>query len=289
MGKKKVTDKLTLPEVQETTAPVLAQQALIYAHDLKQLLRQQRQTQATLDRLRVTFLGTVNHEMRTPLALIFQALEMLEDPRLGVLSDEQLDALAVLRRQAQTLGKMIESLTGVAAFLSKQEPVKLVVARLKAIFNEVLPLAEFKARSKGIIIETDICPDLPPLPLDVKQIEEVLTQLLDNAIKFNRPDGRIKVTVWANPQWVILTVADTGIGIEAGQLELIWQAFEQGVDPVRRAQEGLGLGLALARHIIAAHCGTIEVKTKLDEGSIFTVKLPRHMSPISQEYNPHEL
>jgi signal transduction histidine kinase len=64
-------------------------------------------------------------------------------------------------------------------------------------------------------------------------------------------------------------------------LELIWQAFEQGVDPVRRTQEGLGLGLALTRHIIAAHCGTIEVKTKSDEGSTFTIKLPRHMTPLS--------
>jgi signal transduction histidine kinase len=281
MGKKKVIDEIALPDIQETIQPVLAQQVLSYAQDLKQLLNQQRQTQATLDRLRVTFLGTVNHEMRTPLALIFQALEILEDPRMGMLSDEQLDAAAVLRRQAQTLGKMIESLTGVAAFLSKQETAKLVVARLEAVFNEVLPLAEFKARGKNIIIETDICPDLPPLPLDVKQIEEVLIQLLDNAIKFNRPDGQIKVTVRANPQWVILTVADTGIGIEAERLELIWQAFEQGVDPVRRTQEGLGLGLALTRHIIAAHCGTIEVKTKSDEGSTFTIKLPRHMTPLS--------
>jgi signal transduction histidine kinase len=75
-----------------------------------------------------------------------------------------------------------------------------------------------------------------------------------------------------------VTVADTGMGIEAQQMEMIWQAFEQGIDPVRRSQEGLGLGLALARHIIAAHCGTIEVKTKLGSGSTFTVKLPRDLA-----------
>ena len=106
-------------------------------------------------------------------------------------------------------------------------------------------------------------------------MEEALIQLLDNAIKFNRPGGKIKVGCRANAHWIILTVADTGIGIEAAQMELIWQAFEQGVDPLRRAQEGLGLGLALARYIIAAHCGTIEVKTKPGYGSTFTVKLPK--------------
>ncbi len=279
MRKKKIIpNRVAVPVQDEPPYPSLGTQALIYAQDLKQLMRQQRQTQATLDRLRLTFLGTVNHEMRTPLALIFQALEMLEDERLGSLTEEQLDVVTILRRQAQTLGKMIESLTGVAAFLSKQETVKPVLARLEVVFNEVLPLAEFKARSKDIIIQTDIRPNLPPLPLDVKQIEEALTQLLDNAIKFNRPGGKIKVCARANVHWVTVTVADTGMGIEAQQMEMIWQAFEQGIDPVRRSQEGLGLGLALARHIIAAHCGTIEVKTKLGSGSTFTVKLPRDLA-----------
>jgi signal transduction histidine kinase len=273
MGKYK-TSKGKIADCNQVTNPSITQQALIYAQDLKQMIRQQRQTQAALDRLRLTFLGTVNHEMRTPLALIFQGVELLEDPRLGSLTEEQLDAVAMLRRQAQTLGRMIENLTGVAAFLSKQEPVKRVLARLDVIFDDMLPLAEFKARSKGIMIETDISANLPAFLLDVKQMEEALTQLLDNAIKFNRPGGKIKVSARATTRCIILTIKDTGIGIEAEQMERIWQTFEQGIDPVRRAQEGLGLGLALARYIIAAHNGEIEVKTKLGSGSTFIVKLP---------------
>lgn len=276
MPKRKVVNgKTALPEQEEQSYPALTQQALVYAQELKEAIRQQRQVQATLDRLRLTFLGTVKHEMRTPLALIFQSLEMLEGPHLGSLTDEQLDALMIIRRQAQTLGKMVDGLTSIAAFLSKQETVKPVMARLEPVFNDVLPLAEFKARSKDIALEVDIRPRLPAFPLDVKQIEEALIQLLDNAIKFNRPGGKIKVSARANAHWVILTVADSGIGIEAAQMELIWQAFEQGIDPLRRAQEGLGLGLALARYIVAAHYGTIEVKTKLGYGSTFTIKLPR--------------
>jgi signal transduction histidine kinase len=277
MGKKKTVakGKDVAPIQEEAAQPVLDKQTLIYAQELTEMVRQQRQTQAALDRLRITFLGTVNHEMRTPLALIFQALEMLESPRLGSLSEEQLDALMIVRRQVQTLGRMIDSLTGVAAFLGKQETVKPVMARLEPVFNEVLPLAEFKARSKEIAIETKIQPDLPPFPLDVKQMGEALIQLLDNAIKFNRPGGKIKVSARANGHWIILIVSDTGIGIEADRMELIWQAFEQGVDPLRRGQEGLGLGLALARYIISAHYGIIEAKTKLGLGSTFTVKLPR--------------
>ena len=274
MAKKTTTNTLVGTPV-ECIPSSITSQALIYARELRDTIRQQRQTQASLDRIRTTFLGSVNHEMRTPLALMFQALEMLEDDRLGNLSDEHLDAVMVLRRQAQTLGKMIESLTRIASFLSKQETVKPVKARLDVVFNNVLPLAEFRARSKGIAIERDIQPDLPLLLLDVKQMEEAITQLLDNAIKFNRTGGKIKVSTRVNSRWLVLTIADTGVGIESEQMESIWQTFEQGVDPIRRSQEGLGLGLALARHIVAAHQGLIEVKTRLGIGSTFTVKLPR--------------
>lgn len=239
------------------------------------VLHQEREKQAALDRLRHTFLSTVNHEMRTPLALIFQSLEMLEDGQLGDMTDGQLDAVMALRRQAWNLGQMVEGLTRVAAFLSKREMVRPVLAQLDPIFNNVLPLAEFKARSKEILVESDIAPALPAFPLDVKQIEEALTQLVDNAIKFNQAGGKVKISAWADDEWVRIAVSDTGRGIEAEQMNRIWEVFEQGSDPLRRAQEGLGLGLVLARYIVEAHRGAIEVDTALGQGSTFTIKLPR--------------
>jgi PAS domain S-box-containing protein len=236
---------------------------------------QEREKEAALDRLRHTFLSAVNHEMRTPLALIFQCIELLEDFQLGELTEEQMDALTAIRRQSNILSKMIEGLTRVAAFLSKQQTVRPVQAQLEPVFNTVLPLAEFKARSKEITVEADITPDLPAFPLDVKQMEEALIQLVDNAIKFNRPGGRVKISAQADGDWVTIAVSDTGVGIEAEQMDKIWEVLEQGVDPVRRAQEGLGLGLGLARYIVEAHRGTIQVETAPGEGSTFTVKLPR--------------
>lgn len=238
-------------------------------------LHQEREKQAALDRLRHTFLSTVNHEMRTPLALIFQGIEMLEQGLLGELSAEQLDAIMAVRRQSWTLGQMVEGLTRVAAFLSKQETVRPVLAQLEPVFNNLLPLAEFKARSKDIAVETDIAPNLPSFPLDVKQMEEALTQLVDNAIKFNRPGGKIKIHARADDKWIMIAVSDTGRGIEAEQMDKIWQMFEQSADPVRRAQEGLGLGLVLARYIVEAHRGAIEIDSTLGQGTTFTVKLPR--------------
>jgi signal transduction histidine kinase len=243
--------------------------------ELKQVKHQEQEKQAALDRLRHTFLSTINHELRTPLALIFQTIEMLESANLGELNEGQLDALTALRRQSRTLGQMVESLTRVAAFVSKQEPVKPVKAQLKPIFENVIALAEFKARTKGIEIETELEANLPVLHLDIKQIEEALTQLVDNAIKFNQKDGKVKLSAWSEKDWVAVAVADTGIGIEPAQTQIIWDIFEQGVDPLRRAQEGLGLGLVLTRHIIEAHHGLIELETTPGQGSIFTIRLPR--------------
>lgn len=159
---------------------------------------QGQEKQAALDRLRQTFLSTVNHELRTPLALIFQIIEMFENGHLGKLRLVQRDALMALRQQIKILGQMVESLTRVAAFLGKQETVRPVLARLEPVFQNVIPLAEFMARSKEIILETDITPDLPPLPLDVKQIDDALTQLLDTAVKFNRPGGKIMLSAQAD-------------------------------------------------------------------------------------------
>jgi PAS domain S-box-containing protein len=241
-------------------------------------LYQERDKQVALDRLRHTFLSTVNHELRTPLALIFQTIELLENTQLGDLTPEQLDAVMALHRQARVLGQMVEGLTRVAAFLSKQEPVRPVPALLAPVFQMIIPVAEYKARPKQITIDTEIPPDLPALPIDVKQIEEALTQLLDNAIKFNPPGGKVRIEAQTDETWVIIAITDTGIGIEAEQLSRMWEPFEQGADPLQRAQEGLGLGLALAHHIVAAHRGHIEVESTPGQGSTFKVKLPRAKS-----------
>jgi len=174
---------------------------------------------------------------------------------------------------------MVEGLTRDAAFICKQESIRPVPARLEPILDKVLPLVECKARSKEIVIEADLAPNLPRIRLDLKQMEEALTQLLDNANKFNPSGGQIKITTQVDDAWLIIPVSDTGVGIKPEQMDLIWELFEQDSDPFRRAQEGLGLGLALASSIVEAHGGLIDVDTTGGQGSTFTVKLPKITPP----------
>jgi len=258
----------------EDRVRLITEQAIQYARDLTESVRRTKEKEETLDRLRQTFFGAVNHEMQTPLALIFQMIEVLEDPRFGPVSEIQLDALTSIRRQTKNLGGMIDGLTRLATFLSKQEKVRPVLRSLTPILADALTLAEFKARSKEISIEMEMKAASDEVYLDPRQLTEALTQLLDNAIKFNQVGGSIKVTIITDATWLKISIADTGAGIDSGHIDRIWEVFEQEVDPLRRAQEGLGVGLSIAHHIVKEHGGKIEVETALGHGSIFTVKLP---------------
>ena len=113
-----------------------------YEQELKQAIAHKQQALAKLDYLRHTFLDTVNHEMRTPLVLILQSIELLDSSRLGSMTTDQLDTLKVLKRQAQKLDAIVQSVIRVAGFLSKQENIEPVWGYMTPVFKDVLPLAE---------------------------------------------------------------------------------------------------------------------------------------------------
>jgi len=219
-------------------------------------------------------LSTIKQEMRTPLTLILQTAEMLADPAHGSLTEGQLDALTILQRQAKTLEKMVEGLMYVTEYANKHKAFKPEIVYLNTIFDKVIIPAEFKACKKVIEIETDLATSLPPILADLKQIEEALSQIIDNAIKFTQVGGTIKFEARANAQWVILTVTDTGIGIDENLRNKIWNLFEKGTGTSPSPEEGLGIGLSVARHIIEAHNGEIGLETAVGQGTSFTIKLP---------------
>ena len=236
--------------------------------------RPQNNAEAMLERLRETFFSAVNHEMRTPLALIYQMIEVLEDPRFGPVTEVHLDALTAVRRQADNLGQMIDGLTHLATLMSKQSTFRPIMARIEPLVRDVLSISEFKGRSKQVSIQYNIEPNLPPIYVDVEQFKELITQLVDNGIKFNDPGGTVKVSIKAEIEELVIEIADNGVGINPEILEQIWVVFEQDADPFTRAQEGLGVGLAIVGHIVDLHGGSASVDSVPGKGSCFTVRLP---------------
>jgi signal transduction histidine kinase len=251
-----------------------AEQALVYAQDLREVYKREKQQRQAMDRLRFSFLNVIGHELKTPVANIAQALEAVKDPRWGALNEKQHELMDALEKQSLYLGHLIEGLVDFAAFTAKQGALQQRLADLAPIIQQALQLALFKAQQKKVTVEGQVEDDLPPLFIDPGRVEEALNQLLDNAIKFNRQGGRVELRAVAAVGAVKVSVRDTGLGIPPAELDSIWGGFFQVGRKMEFGLEGLGLGLALTRYIVEAHGGTVEVESELEVGSTFTITLP---------------
>ncbi|PMP78863.1 MAG: hybrid sensor histidine kinase/response regulator [Roseiflexus castenholzii] len=225
-----------------------------------------------LDRLKNTFLATLSHELRTPLTAILGYLELFERRTLGSLNDVQGQAINVIARNARTLSRILNNL------LYLQEVRSTEIRRAPVVIHEVLRevIADMQplARAANVTLSASLQPTAVYMG-DPIGISQALRALIDNAIKFTLPSGRVDVTLIDEPSRVLVRVEDTGIGIPAEAQEKIFLPFYQIDDTLARPYSGAGLGLAIARHVVEAHGGQLTVRSVVQAGSTFTVVLPR--------------
>ncbi len=249
-------------------------QATLYAKDLTAAYRRERRQRKALDHLRYSFLNVVGHELRSPISIILQSLEILQADAGSRLSADQLELLEILGAQSGLLKRLIDGLVTFATFSAKQGTMKFRDTPFAQVLDEALSLARFKAKPRQIIIE-DRCPAvLPTLSLDKDRLVEAVNHLIDNAINVTTAGGKILVQTTATDGNIFLKVIDYGAGIPPDQLDSIWDSFVQMNTQLERGLEGLGLGLAITRYIVEAHSGEVSVKSGLGRGSAFTIRLP---------------
>ncbi len=245
-----------------------------------------------LDKLKSTFLATVSHELRTPLTSIIGYTEMLESGAAGAMSGEQTEFLQTIRSKADELLKLISSLLDLGRLEAKtlelnHEPVD-AQALLAGVASTIVPAAN----RRNVTIEIDVAEGTPRVWGDPIRLRQILLNLADNSLKFTRDGGRVGLR--ANPgelaiggpsglgdalfatrrPAVVLTVQDTGIGIEEAELARIFDAFYQVDAGTTRTHGGAGLGLSIVKQLVDGHEGTIEVTSKVAEGTRVTVTLP---------------
>jgi PAS domain S-box-containing protein len=238
-------------------------------------LREQNEKLRELDRLKGDFISAVSHELRTPLTSIVGYAEFLEDDPLATLSDEQVDFVEQIQASAKRLRRLVDDLLEFG--LLDTDSFSLACAeldltqRLPALLHSFRPQLDRKRIALELL--------MPPSPLwvhaDSDRLEQVLTNLVGNAIKFTPEDGRIIVTAEADGESVQLAVADTGIGIPEDKLPRLFEKFFQVDRSLRRVHGGAGLGLAISKALVEAHGGTIGVESVAGAGSTFRVRLPR--------------
>jgi len=228
-----------------------------------------------LTEMRRDFVANVSHELKTPLAAIRGYAETLRDGALG----EPATAARFTERillQCKRLQALLADLLTLSRLESLERAPQREPVDLPALVQRAVELMGKAAEEKRVEVRVEVqeVPPVPRLAGDAEVLERLVVNLLDNAIKYNRPEGRVTVRVQARDGQVMLEVADTGIGIPQDALARIFERFYR-VDKGRSREEGgTGLGLAIVKHVAQAHGGQVDVESRLGQGSTFRVRLP---------------
>ncbi len=224
-----------------------------------------------LERVRQEFLSNVSHELRTPLTAILAFVETLETGTLEE-TDDNRRFLAIIRKNAMRMHTLIDDILELSAIEAGNVKVQPSEVNLYPLVNDVVTSLAAKASSADIVINNLIDPQAVVFA-DPTRLEQMLTNLLENAIKFNRKDGQVTIR-YESGEMNRIMVQDTGEGIPAQHLERLFERFYR-VDRARsRELGGTGLGLAIVKHLARAHGGEVRVQSKLGEGSTFWIDLP---------------
>ncbi|MBN1122127.1 MAG: GAF domain-containing protein [Anaerolineae bacterium] len=225
------------------------------------------------DQVKAEWIQNVSHELRTPLTSIIGYTDLIIEGDLGPISNEQRNGLDVISEKSRQLARMVEDLLTIQYM--EREPLERVEFPLQEIANAAIGVAQAEARKSGIAIVTQYQPDIPDIAVDVKLIQQVFYNLLDNAIKFTQDGGEIVVAIEDVGMALRSTVSDNGIGIPPEEYDKIWRRFYQVDGSMTRQYGGTGLGLSIVREIIEKHHGRVWVESKLGEGSAFSFILPK--------------
>jgi CheY-like chemotaxis protein/nitrogen-specific signal transduction histidine kinase len=225
------------------------------------------------NRLKDEFLATVSHELRTPLTAILGWSRMLQGESLE--SDMAARAIETIKRNAKAQAQIIDDILDVSRIITGNLYLELHPIELAPVLESAINVVRPTAEAKGIHIEIDFAPEPAAVPGDSNRLQQVFWNLLSNAVKFTPAGGRVAVHLRLVNSKVEVEVSDTGQGITAEFLPFVFDRFRQADSTSTRQHGGLGLGLAIARHLIEIHGGSIEARSGgKDQGSSFTVTLP---------------
>ena len=254
-------------------------------------LKRHNEELTELDRMKDSFLSSVSHELRTPLTSIRSFSEILLKYDQEDL-DTQKEFLGIINSESERLTRLINDVLD----LSRMEAGGMVwndaVVSLEEIIHDILPAHQRLLEEKSLLLTLNLSPDLPPVFVDRDRIQQVVRNLLANAIKFSHKGGKIVVKVDTfegrrteeASAWIKVSLSDQGIGIDERDFEIIFDRFRQvSSDTLRDKPQGTGLGLPICRDIVTHYEGNIWVESRKGEGSTFSFTLPAATGDADRE------
>jgi two-component system phosphate regulon sensor histidine kinase PhoR len=239
--------------------------SVIVLHDISELRR--------LERARRDFVANVSHEFKTPLTAIQGFAETLLS---GALEDAEHSRkfIEIIRENAVRLGRLTDDLLKLAQIEAGKLELQRQPVAVNSVIQPCLEVARLKADQKNLTLDTDCRADLPLVNGDSLCLQQVLQNLLDNAVRYSPTGGRIIVRAFVRGSEIVISVSDSGVGIPKAEQERIFERFYRADASRSREDGGTGLGLSIAKHLVEAHGGRIQVQSEVGIGSTFSVFLP---------------
>jgi len=251
--------------------------ALRYAVERQALLRSLEMSRKQQLEFKNQFLSHVSHELRTPLTCIHQYVTILLDGLAGEISPEQRDHLSTIFKSVNQLGAMVRDLLEATRAETGKIRIEPHCVSLGDLIRQVVAMMQPLAREKQVGLEVGVDTRIPFLLADPDRVVEVLINLIDNGIKFTPADGAVTVQAClmpTDPEFVYISIADTGKGIDPASKALIFERLYQDPSAVDNHRKGLGLGLFIVKELVQLHGGRIWVVSDPGQGSTFTFTLP---------------
>ena len=225
------------------------------------------------DRLKSAFLASMSHELRTPLNSIIGFTGMILDGLVGPLSDEQAKQLGMVFESAEHLLNLINDVLDISKIEAGQLETSSEPFNIQAVIEKVVRSISPLAERKALTVVTEIAPEIGQITSDQRRIEQIIINLVNNAIKFTE-QGTVSIECLVDNGWLITRVADTGIGINSEDMDMLFKAFRQIDTGIARRYEGTGLGLSICKKLVEILGGDIWVESERGVGSTFSLVLP---------------
>jgi two-component system phosphate regulon sensor histidine kinase PhoR len=239
--------------------------AVVVFHDITRIKQ--------LEVVRQDFVANVSHELRTPLAIFRGYLETLADNPEMPREDSQ-RILETMKRHSDRLNALVEDLLVLTRLEARQTEAELSTIRVDAFFRQLVRDWHNRANSGAAEIEIEMPDELPSLDADALRLEQVMLNLLDNAVAYSNPPRQVVLSAALHEAQMEIRVADNGIGIPPNDLPHIFERFYR-VDKGRsRSSGGTGLGLSIVKHIVQSHGGTVHAESELGKGTTIVLRLP---------------
>lgn len=241
----------------------------------KKLIQETQRLQREKKLMEENFITMVSHQLRSPLVAIVQYFEIILAGMVGEVEEKQKEMIVKAKERAQGLLELINDWLSIARMDSGQIVDKLKPIPLGELLSKIVEFVQPTTEENNISLKLDSTVGSDVVLGNEESLEQVFSNLINNAIKYNKPNGKVRLSIKENTDFIQVVIEDTGVGIAPEHLPRIFDQFYQIDRSKRKGDKGSGLGLTIAKKIVEAHEGSIEVTSEPGKGSVFTVYLPK--------------